>query len=234
MAVRRALRPIARFGAMSAKGLAALQERIGHQFADQSLLKRALTHSSLAATSRVGDLERLGGLGAAGEKREGGQGERESQFGKERGWHRKFLQRISVEFLMSGHFSRSESMGTRLTRIRTDQIGENPLHPRRPRSYSFAPLEKRPDIRLSSRIRATSGNGPEANEQDMRHWADCLPGAQSSAMRASGYRMGVGAGLEKCDLRRLRVNCSVKRLKSSKSRPGDCPANWRKSRIRWA
>jgi ribonuclease-3 len=48
---------------MSAKGLAALQERVGHQFADQSLLKRALTHSSLAATSRVGDLERLEFLG---------------------------------------------------------------------------------------------------------------------------------------------------------------------------
>lgn len=48
---------------MSAKGLAALQERVGHKFADQSLLKRALTHSSLAATSKVGDLERLEFLG---------------------------------------------------------------------------------------------------------------------------------------------------------------------------
>lgn len=48
---------------MSAKGLAALQERIGHKFADLSLLKRALTHSSLAATSKVGDLERLEFLG---------------------------------------------------------------------------------------------------------------------------------------------------------------------------
>lgn len=48
---------------MSAKGLAALQERIGHKFADQSLLKRALTHSSLAATSKIGDLERLEFLG---------------------------------------------------------------------------------------------------------------------------------------------------------------------------
>jgi len=48
---------------MSAKGLAALQERIGWKFADQSLLKRALTHSSLAATSKIGDLERLEFLG---------------------------------------------------------------------------------------------------------------------------------------------------------------------------
>lgn len=48
---------------MSAKGLAALQERVGHSFADPTLLKRALTHSSLAATSRVGDLERLEFLG---------------------------------------------------------------------------------------------------------------------------------------------------------------------------
>ena len=48
---------------MSAKGLAALQERIGHRFADQSLLKRALTHSSLEATSKIGDLERLEFLG---------------------------------------------------------------------------------------------------------------------------------------------------------------------------
>ncbi|MFN0022638.1 MAG: ribonuclease III [Parvularculaceae bacterium] len=48
---------------MSAKGLAALQERVGHKFADPSLLKRALTHSSLAATSKVGDLERLEFLG---------------------------------------------------------------------------------------------------------------------------------------------------------------------------
>ncbi len=48
---------------MSAKGLAALQERVGWKFADQSLLKRALTHSSLAATSKIGDLERLEFLG---------------------------------------------------------------------------------------------------------------------------------------------------------------------------
>jgi ribonuclease-3 len=48
---------------MSAKGLAALQERIGHKFADQKLLKSALTHSSLAATSKIGDLERLEFLG---------------------------------------------------------------------------------------------------------------------------------------------------------------------------
>lgn len=48
---------------MTAKGLAALQERIGWKFADQSLLKRALTHSSLAATSKIGDLERLEFLG---------------------------------------------------------------------------------------------------------------------------------------------------------------------------
>jgi ribonuclease-3 len=48
---------------MSAKGLAALQDRIGWKFADQSLLKRALTHSSLAATSKIGDLERLEFLG---------------------------------------------------------------------------------------------------------------------------------------------------------------------------
>ena len=48
---------------MSTKALAALQERIGHKFADQTLLKRALTHSSLAATSKIGDLERLEFLG---------------------------------------------------------------------------------------------------------------------------------------------------------------------------
>ncbi|MDZ7627689.1 MAG: ribonuclease III [Parvularculaceae bacterium] len=48
---------------MSAKGLAALQERVGHKFADQTLLKSALTHSSLATTSKVGDLERLEFLG---------------------------------------------------------------------------------------------------------------------------------------------------------------------------
>ncbi|MFZ5618181.1 MAG: ribonuclease III [Pseudomonadota bacterium] len=48
---------------MSSKGIAALQEKIGHKFADPSLLKRALTHSSLAATSKVGDLERLEFLG---------------------------------------------------------------------------------------------------------------------------------------------------------------------------
>jgi ribonuclease-3 len=48
---------------MSAKSLAALQERIGWKFSDQTLLKRALTHSSLAATSKIGDLERLEFLG---------------------------------------------------------------------------------------------------------------------------------------------------------------------------
>ena len=48
---------------MSAKRLAALQELIGWKFADQSLLKRALTHSSLAASSKIGDLERLEFLG---------------------------------------------------------------------------------------------------------------------------------------------------------------------------
>lgn len=48
---------------MSGKSLAALQERVGWKFADLSLLKRALTHSSLAATSKVGDLERLEFLG---------------------------------------------------------------------------------------------------------------------------------------------------------------------------
>lgn len=45
------------------KGLAALQERIGWKFADQRLLKSALTHSSLAASSKTGDLERLEFLG---------------------------------------------------------------------------------------------------------------------------------------------------------------------------
>ena len=33
-----------------------------------------------------------------------------------------------------------------MTRIRTDQIRENPLRPRHPRSHSFALLEKCPDI----------------------------------------------------------------------------------------
>lgn len=48
---------------MSGKSLAALQERVGHKFADGALLRRALTHSSLAQTSKVGDLERLEFLG---------------------------------------------------------------------------------------------------------------------------------------------------------------------------
>ncbi|MEZ5922042.1 MAG: ribonuclease III [Parvularculaceae bacterium] len=48
---------------MSAKRLAALQERIGWTFKEPQLLKRALTHSSLAASSKIGDLERLEFLG---------------------------------------------------------------------------------------------------------------------------------------------------------------------------
>jgi ribonuclease-3 len=48
---------------MSDKGLDALQDRIGYRFSNQALLKRALTHSSLAASSKIGDLERLEFLG---------------------------------------------------------------------------------------------------------------------------------------------------------------------------
>ena len=44
-------------------GLEALQERIGYRFSDRALLIRALTHSSLSASSSVGDLERLEFLG---------------------------------------------------------------------------------------------------------------------------------------------------------------------------
>lgn len=49
---------------MSADGLDALQDRIGHRFGDIILLKRALTHSSLSGRNRnVRDLERLEFLG---------------------------------------------------------------------------------------------------------------------------------------------------------------------------
>ena len=44
-------------------GIDALQARIGYQFADPSLLERALTHASLASSSTVGILERLEFLG---------------------------------------------------------------------------------------------------------------------------------------------------------------------------
>ena len=58
----------------------------------------------------------------------------------------RFFHSFRLFRLMSGHFSGSESMGTRMTRIRTDQIREHPLRPRHPHSYSFAPLEKYPAI----------------------------------------------------------------------------------------
>lgn len=48
---------------MSEAALAALEQRIGHRFADRELLERALTHSSLSADKRVRDLERLEFLG---------------------------------------------------------------------------------------------------------------------------------------------------------------------------
>ncbi len=49
---------------MTAKDTKGLEERIGHIFADQSLLTRALTHSSLSGGDRVvRDLERLEFLG---------------------------------------------------------------------------------------------------------------------------------------------------------------------------
>ena len=44
-------------------GLDTLQEKVGHRFKDFELLDRALTHSSLSATSANGDLERLEFLG---------------------------------------------------------------------------------------------------------------------------------------------------------------------------
>lgn len=48
---------------MSADGAEALEARVGHRFADPSLLERALTHSSLSGGGRVRDLERLEFLG---------------------------------------------------------------------------------------------------------------------------------------------------------------------------
>ena len=48
---------------MTSKDLDALQDRIGHRFADEELLQRALTHSSLSSNSKIGDLERLEFLG---------------------------------------------------------------------------------------------------------------------------------------------------------------------------
>lgn len=49
---------------MTKKTFAALEKRIGHEFADASLLKRALTHSSLSGgDAAVKDLERLEFLG---------------------------------------------------------------------------------------------------------------------------------------------------------------------------
>ena len=38
---------------MTAKDTAALEKRIGHKFTDQSLLARALTHSSLSGGDRA-------------------------------------------------------------------------------------------------------------------------------------------------------------------------------------
>ncbi|MEO0399428.1 MAG: ribonuclease III [Pseudomonadota bacterium] len=43
--------------------LAALEVRVSHAFKDRALLERALTHSSLSASSNTGDLERLEFLG---------------------------------------------------------------------------------------------------------------------------------------------------------------------------
>lgn len=48
---------------MTSGRLDELEARIGHKFADRKLLTRALTHSSLAASSKIGDLERLEFLG---------------------------------------------------------------------------------------------------------------------------------------------------------------------------
>jgi ribonuclease-3 len=48
---------------MTSKKLEELQARVGHAFKNASLLKRALTHSSLSAKSKIGDLERLEFLG---------------------------------------------------------------------------------------------------------------------------------------------------------------------------
>ena len=49
---------------MTKKNFAALEKRIGHKFADATLLKRALTHSSLSGGDKpVRDLERLEFLG---------------------------------------------------------------------------------------------------------------------------------------------------------------------------
>ena len=48
---------------MTKASLEALQERVGHRFGDEELLRRALTHSSLSDASEIGDLERLEFLG---------------------------------------------------------------------------------------------------------------------------------------------------------------------------
>src|SRR5262245_30816475 len=44
-------------------GLLALQERLGHQFADPSTLERALTHSSAAGGNRTDSYQRFEFLG---------------------------------------------------------------------------------------------------------------------------------------------------------------------------
>ena len=49
--------------APAAADLAHLQSRVGHSFSDAQRLVRALTHSSLAVSSDIGDLERLEFLG---------------------------------------------------------------------------------------------------------------------------------------------------------------------------
>ena len=48
---------------MTEGGVETLEARVGHAFADRSLLERALTHSSLSGDRRVKDLERLEFLG---------------------------------------------------------------------------------------------------------------------------------------------------------------------------
>lgn len=61
MAFRRALRQDSRTDKMT-HGIEALEDRVGHRFADRNLLERALTHSSLSGAG-ARDLERLEFLG---------------------------------------------------------------------------------------------------------------------------------------------------------------------------
>ena len=55
-----------------------------------------------------------------------------------------------------------------MTRFRTDQIRENPSRPRHPRSCSFAPLEKCPDISCKTGLGMTSESDQETFGRGMK------------------------------------------------------------------